>query len=124
MINATTDPNPTREFIFGDPFLNTLKPSTSKSAKDFEVKKILSELWLLVSTLGSQLHFVSCNIPVKYQHILIWKKKYDSQLARIVMSVGIVNRFWGVKIIIFKILIASTIFVAWLKQYIFKILNL
>jgi len=121
MINATTDPNPTREFIFGDPFLNTLKPSTSKSAKDFEVKKILSELWLLVSTLGSQLHFVSCNIPVKYQHILIWKKKYDSQLARIVMSVGIVNRFWGVKIIIFKILIASTIFVAWLKQYIFRI---
>jgi hypothetical protein len=44
MINATTDPNPTREFIFGDPVLNALKPSTSKSAKDFEVKKILSEL--------------------------------------------------------------------------------
>jgi hypothetical protein len=31
MINAAMDPNPTREFIFGEPFLNALRPSKSKS---------------------------------------------------------------------------------------------
>lgn len=31
MINAEIDPKPTREFIFGEPFLSALKPSKSKS---------------------------------------------------------------------------------------------
>ena len=34
-MNAATDPNPTREFIFGDPFTNALRPSWSKSAETF-----------------------------------------------------------------------------------------
>jgi hypothetical protein len=34
---------------------------------------------------------------------------------------GIENRLWGMHIIIFKVLIAPTIFVIGLKQYAFKI---
>jgi len=46
MINAAMDPNPTREFIFGDPFLNALRPSTSKSAKDSLKSKINKKNYL------------------------------------------------------------------------------
>lgn len=31
MIKAAIEPNPTREFIFGDPFLNAIRPSNSNS---------------------------------------------------------------------------------------------
>ena len=34
IINAAMDPNPTREFIFGDPLKNAVRPSNSKSEKD------------------------------------------------------------------------------------------
>ena len=33
IINAAMDPNPTREFIFGDPLKNALIPSDNKSEK-------------------------------------------------------------------------------------------
>jgi hypothetical protein len=46
MTNAAMDPNPTREFIFGDPFLNALRPSTSKSAKDSLKSKINKKNYL------------------------------------------------------------------------------
>lgn len=36
MTNAASDPNPTREFMFGDPFLNALRPSKSNSVAKFE----------------------------------------------------------------------------------------
>lgn len=32
MMKAATEPNPTREFIFGDPFLKAFRPSKSNSA--------------------------------------------------------------------------------------------
>lgn len=32
MRNAAIDPNPTREFMFGDSLVKALSPSTSKSA--------------------------------------------------------------------------------------------
>ena len=35
IINAAMDPNPTREFIFGDPLKNAFRPSESKSEKGF-----------------------------------------------------------------------------------------
>lgn len=34
IINEAMDPKPTREFIFGDPLKNALRPSESKSEKD------------------------------------------------------------------------------------------
>lgn len=35
---AATDPNPTREFIFGDAFANALKPSKSKSKEKKRIR--------------------------------------------------------------------------------------
>lgn len=35
IINAAMDPNPTREFIFGDPLKNAFRPSESNSEKNF-----------------------------------------------------------------------------------------
>lgn len=35
IINAAMDPNPTREFIFGDNLKNAFKPSESNSEKDY-----------------------------------------------------------------------------------------
>lgn len=34
IVKAARDPNPTREFIFGDPFFKALRPSKSKSARN------------------------------------------------------------------------------------------
>jgi len=31
MMNAAIEPNPTREFMLGDPFLNAFRPSKSNS---------------------------------------------------------------------------------------------
>lgn len=37
MRKADMHPNPTREFILGDPFLNALRPSNSKSAENSSI---------------------------------------------------------------------------------------
>lgn len=56
MINAAADPNPTREFMFGDPFLKALIPSKSKSAK---------EVWDLI--LNQRIYVLGFDVKYKGQ---------------------------------------------------------
>lgn len=54
MMKAAIEPNPTREFIFGDPFLNAIRPSKSKSAK-YHQKGIFCENYLVLQNKNRQM---------------------------------------------------------------------
>lgn len=70
IINAAMDPNPTREFIFGEPFENALRPSTTNSATDF----VFLDQWGL--NWGLDLHKrAACNLH--RTQLKTGRKKYE-----------------------------------------------
>lgn len=62
MANAAIDPNPTKEFIFGDLFVNAFRPSKSRSA-------IKACFYMSISLIYMSLYLINGNQSIRSMYV-------------------------------------------------------